>query len=446
MFRLIALACAAGLLAGCSTNNSSSADEVASSRPTPTSTPSQTVEQKPEDNRPALSESFLAADVDECRLSDARLQRRQPNNVGFPLSETWIPVEGIANYLVVPVTFSDIAADEVPLTFMQDTSTKVSDWYQETSRGKLEVKFEIVENWVELNEPSTNFVFSKGKANVGPTEEDRIRNQLQTQMTESVIAGLGDKTILKNKDALIMVFPERAKAVETSILQRGVDLRSTPEVETMMVWGTGGDNSIKELEWAVWIHESLHDQGLPLHAPGNGSDFGLGQNQYAQSSTLSGWEQFKLGWLTDEDVLCLDAETVGAEGWQFNLGIFELPDSKPTIAVIKLSKFEAIVIESRRPVGYSERYKNLKGAVVYKVDTRLDNDRASECCEDYGNDPAFNKWAFLLTPDHIADSKQSTGNTSDKFIFGEGDEVTIENYVLRLEQSAGVDSFAFGPK
>ena len=48
--------------------------------------------------------------------------------------------------------------------------------------------------------------------------------------------------------------------------------------------------------WAgQWIHESLHDLGLTLHAPGNGLDTGVGQSQASYSLMLDAWEQFKLG-------------------------------------------------------------------------------------------------------------------------------------------------------
>lgn len=443
MFRILVMVFIATLISGCSNINQPNAEESVNSSTSPVSPSSQAPAPEPPENRPALDESFLAAEANVCSLQEARVEQRQPNNVGFPLSETWIPTLGTANFLVVPVTFSDIASENVPLDFIRDTAGKVSRWYAQTSRGKLEVKFDVIENWVELNAPSTDFVFEKGKANVQTTNEDLIRNQLQAEMTESVIANLNDKSVLQGKDALFLVFPQGARAIKTSILQRGVDLPSTPEVENLMVWGTGTDAPVRELEWALWIHEALHDQGLPLHAPGNGSDFGLGQNQYAKSSTLSGWEQFKLGWLSGDEVLCLDADKLDINGWHFNLGIFELPDSKPNVAILRLTDYEAIVIESRRPVGYSENYSNLHGAIVYKVDTRLDNDRASECCEDYGNDPEFDKWAYLIAPDDISNSKQSTGGTSDKFIFEEGDEASIGDYILRLQQSAELDSFTF---
>lgn len=432
------------LLSGCA---SGTEVPIVAETHSPTPSASEPLTQTPsEDLRPALEENFVSNQVSECRLQDAREIQRQPNNVGFPLSPAWVPTSGDARFLVIPVSFSDTSGQEVPLERIKAHAAKVTDWYTYTSQGKLQVEFELVETWVELDQPSTDFDFEKSTANVAPTEADRIRNRLQTQLLESVVSNLDSGVEISGLDAIFMVFPDRTPGVKSSILQRGVDLKSTREVETLMAWGTGADVKGSNLEWALWIHELLHDQGLSLHAPGNGSDFGLGQNQFAWSSTLSGWEQFKLGWISDNEVLCLDLATLGSDSWTFNLNPMEVPATSPRLAILKLSDYEAVVVESRRPVAYSAEYEELIGAVVYRIDTRLDNDRASECCEDYGNDPEFDKWAFLLAPDHVADSKQSTGNTSNKFIFRELNVVSFENFELELTQSAKIDSFTIRPK
>ena len=57
----------------------------------------------------------------------------------------------------------------------------------------------------------------------------------------------------------------------------------------------------------LWVHENLHDLGLTLHAPGNGFNTGIGQNEASYSLALSAWDMFKLGWIEDSQVFCGDA-------------------------------------------------------------------------------------------------------------------------------------------
>lgn len=388
----------------------------------------------------ALPESYLSAGIEACKLRDQRVIRRQPNNVGFPLQVDVIPAVGVANMLVVPVAFSDAGPEPSLLPWAREQAEKMADWYEYFSQGKLSFKVQYLEEWVELGVPSSDYSSVKGTANVAPTAADLLRNDRQREFAQRVVNGIGGSADFTDLDVLVAVFPRAAAGINTSILQRGVSVSTPDGRQNIVVWGSGSDVAgNQEKEFALYVHEFLHSQGLALHAPGNGSAFGLGQNQYARSSVLSGWELFRLGWLVDNQVVCLDAKSLDSGEQVVNLTALENADRQQKLLVIRLSGTQAIVVESRRPIGYSEGFPELSGIVAYLVDVTKDNDRSRESSGDGGNDPAIDKWGYLLAPEGTFGTEVSTQG-SEKFIIGQGDVVKYGGVRVQLVVSEEVDS------
>jgi M6 family metalloprotease-like protein len=392
-----------------------------------------------------LSESFAALPVEMCKLQDARVIKRQPNNVGFPLQKDTIPVVGEANLLVVPVSFTDAKPENDLLPWAKGQMDQMVDWYEYFSQGKLSFNVQFPTDWVELDVPSTDYSAQKGVANVAPSEADRLRNARQIELTQRVIDNLGSAVDYTELHGIILIFPRSAVGITTSILQRGIGVSTPNGNQSIFVWGSGLDHySTPDLEWALWAHELLHSQGVALHAPGNGSDFGLGQNQYARSSTPNGWEMFRMGWYDDSQIACIDGSKLDSEQI-VNLSALEVADKSQKLLVVKLSNTKALVVESRRPVGYSKAFKELSGLVVYQIDVTLDNDRASESTGDPGNSVEYDKWGYLLAPDGTPNTVASTRD-SNKFIFKTGDTVTLPEFSLRLAVSGSLDSVMLRPR
>ena len=386
-----------------------------------------------------LPETALEGQAEQCRLVDQRQQLRQPNNVGFPLQSDTVPTSGVANMAVVPVSFTDAAPEPELLAWAKEQTEKMVDWYDFSSQGKLTFNVQYPQNWVELSVPASDFSSAKGVANVAPTEADRLRNANQAELTQKVITGLGTSINFTDLHVVIFIFPRSATAITTSILQRGVTVETPAGRQRVLSWGTGADHfSYPDLEWALMAHEILHSQGLALHAPGNGSDFGIGQNQYARSALLSGWEQFRLGWLDDSQVACVDAGSLSSASSVVNLHPLEITSGEKKLLIVRLSASKAIVVESRRPVGYSKDFKGLSGLVMYEVDVTLDNDRASESSGDPGNSRDFDKWGYLLAP--TGTSRPDSSGGSEKFVFSKGESTVQGGVIIKLIHSGDVDS------
>jgi hypothetical protein len=126
----------------------------------------------------------------------------------------------------------------------------------------------------------------------------------------------------------------------------------------------------------------------------------------------------------------VDATAPGSN-FQVNLTPLEIYGGKKKVAVVKLSDTKALVVESRRPTGYTEKWKtSSKGVFVYLIDVatgEIDDHSPNDC----GNDPAFTKWAYYL----FADGKKYPNSYCGPFdpaLLKKGQSVTYKNVKISV--------------
>ncbi len=368
-----------------------------------------------------------------CKLADARTIKRQPNNVGFPLRPDLIPTEGTVNLVVIPVDFSDRPADAIPSDYLKAQTEKMATWYESFSGGKLKLSFQIGSSWVRAPKPDSSYVVPKNQANTPGAGQE-----IQAALAQDVITAAGTQFDFGKAHGVFIYMPT-IKSVDYDMGLRGSFLRTPSGSKPLFLWGGGAyhfDNrnlssgTKREKMWAFWIHEMLHSQDQALHAPGNGFSSGLGQNQYGTSLVLSSWELFRFGWI-DDSVVCIDMKDMG-QGVNAIIRPLENTAKGMKSVIIKVNQFEALVIESRRPIGYSAEYPGLEGALVYRIDTRLDNDRSGEGNgQDTGNSEDFPKWGYYLAPDGKSSFASQSRSLSD-FVFKPGDSRTFSGMKITL--------------
>jgi len=157
----------------------------------------------------------------------------------------------------------------------------------------------------------------------------------------------------------------------------------------------------KEFAWSYFLHDIMHWQGMNGHAPGNGWKTGIGQGAYPANGEYSGvitaWETFLFEWYEDSQVHCADVETLD-EAQRVMLTPLEIYGGDRKMIAIRTQDYKVLVVESRRPVGYSQWWDpENSGLLVYEVDA--DGIQTDHLPNDCGNDPAMPKWAYYLYPD-----------------------------------------------
>jgi hypothetical protein len=410
---------------------------------------------QPEEIRvpPNWSQGESAVPIDVCKIPDGRpasMTTKPPgvaslgaiglSNVGFPRSPDVIPAEGLGNIIVVPVTFRDLGQNPAdPMEVLRPQLEKIEEWSEFWSQGAFRYDFQVVETWQELPADSFDYELTSGGLQQRNVATER-------RLANDIVAAVGDQVDWEAAHGFYVYFPPTIESINEEWGGRGSEWIRTPAGDKQLFFRGGGKwhNSDasglpaelkREYLWSYWIHEMLHSQGVMLHAPGNGFATGLGQNQYPNptkfSAAIDAWEAFLLGWIKDEQVLCIDGREPGSESLAM-LTPQEIFGGERKIVVIRTGEHDGIVIESRRPVGYSERWAfEDSGLLVYALNLRVMNDRSGESTGlDCGNNPEFDKWAYYLPPNEYSGLNGSCFFSD--FIVHEGDYVSHDGVRVEL--------------
>ena len=423
-----------------------------------------TVDDPPEPRvAPAWTQSPSPADFSRCELLDPRpdsvkeLFRGQTrdgvigrDNVGFPRTEREIPGLGEGNIIVARVAFEDAPpSDLVPDGYLEEQTELLTQWSEFWSQGKFRYTFQVVEDWVEVPARSADYPIDPGAPDNEYDQEEfqRVIGDRMETVTTMIVDALPRDLDFAAADAVFVYLSPEMTAFKQSLGVRGAQYNS-PQGTFRFPVSAGGiyhysdANGLayevkRENLWNWWAHELMHFQGMNGHAPGNGWKTGVGQGSYPinsgeYSGAITAWETFLFEWYDDDQVYCADLETL-TEPQTVMLTPLEVYGGERTMAAIRTTDHKVLVVESRRPVGWSENWpKHRVGVLVYEVDA--DGTHTDHVPDDCGNDPEHPKWAYYLHPDS-AESTVCIPNDIDGVMVKEGMSVTHSGVKISLEYS-----------
>ena len=395
---------------------------------------------------PIPLESDQIAGVENCKLPDGRANKtlnldHYERNNGFPLQGATLPASGTARFLSFLVDFPDAQGIQEDLKRIRAQEKVFVDWFKEVSNGKLKIEIQTADRWFRAPKPSYEYELTN--ANYGKHPE----------IAQQFVDLTGNYFNWSDVNTFMVHFPDGQRSkLQNAQLGRNVSLK-TPQGTKKINYQFYGvwlhetartfSNKYPNYWAAQWIHESLHDLGLTLHAPGNGLDTGVGQSQASYSLMLDAWEQFKLGWIADTEVFCAPRSKLN-RGIVYLNPLEEFP-SGYRILVIPTSEYEALVVESRRPKGLSSAWPNsMSGIFVYRISTSAVMDRTQEfngSGQDNGNNPKYQKWAFYLSAieravdSSLPASKLNPEKFYQEWIIREGETVQADGVKISLKKS-----------
>ena len=247
---------------------------------------------------------------------------------------------------------------------------------------------------------------------------------------------------------VFLIFPNGELTLDSDWIVRNRPFKTKEGIRNLNFFGWGRDNELMKTEhWAYYIHEVLHDAPLIGHAPGNGWPFGIMTQQSGISYSLSAWELFKIGWLPENQIFCIDSSSLSKS--TISLTPLEREDNQTKTAIIKINKTKAVVIESHGIDKWSS-FKSggrsfpagFYGVMAYLVDLQnsvappvQSDGRAIQ--DDTGNDPKYPRWAYFKKIDGNESFKSYFSFTSgsekyNSYIATLGDTFTIEGIKIKL--------------
>lgn len=301
-----------------------------------------------------------------CRLTDTNSQDAGIS-IGYPRNPHRLKSVGDIRVGVVFVDFPDSIAKRTTNSIFATISPEAEQRFKHLSYGKSNFVLFPLHKWIRMGQDSVSYQFNRNNntyfAHVNYINEalSRARDQVDWGSMDGFL-------VITNPDTQAMDFGPAFTPNGSYWAEKGSGYR-------LMNGATSGvDLLFFKSGW--FNHEFGHAMGLvdlyaysALPYPSSIHRFvgwfslmGWISPNGEGAPELFGWERWSLGWLDDLQVACLKRESATVD-----LDPIERPGGIK-IFVMPLGENRAVIVESRRKLGYDLGLAQ-EGALVYLVDT-----------------------------------------------------------------------------
>jgi hypothetical protein len=354
---------------------------------------------------------------------------RNSSLVGFPLvnsEKNRMYLKGTNEVLIVPIDFPDFPGGSEVIAQLEYDKKWMNDWYAYFSNGQSKFNVTTVNNWLRMPKERSAYPSDAKTTNaLGFDHNRRMADQAQVFIDEIT------KVVDLRKFSTVYFFYPNGEITFVDFIVRNQWFKAKEgDVQlNLFSWGKNLEG-METLKWAYYIHETMHDFNISMHAPGNGWPLSIGTNQSGISLALNPWEQFLFDWLPADQIYCDDAATL--KPVTLSLSPMEREDKQTKMVVIKLSATRAIVVESHG----IDKWSNFKfgdrsfppgfySVMAYVVD--LDKQVAAPVNAD-ASSQSNDEWAWAVW-------QKVSGSSSNQFDMNVGDRKNLRDYVAVLGDS-----------
>lgn len=375
--------------------------------------------------------------------------RYKGNATAFPFAPTVLPTTGVLNVAMVLVDWEDHPGNQVDYDFYKLNADLLSEFYYMASEGKLEVRVHMSEGWFRI--PGSFSDYAMTVEEEGQRFDERPKKQI---LYDAIVAASDADTDYTDIQVVIPAWPRGKTISEQGPHEFNFDWNAAMYTQERVIYDIAGagDWFLNHTEfgagpWFYYVHEMGHMLGIPHQSseeqefkngtyerenswwaqnPLNGFD--VMANQDGAIKTLTAWLRWLPGWLDDDQVICVTADSIEDELFRLS-PINEIGGSTEAV-VVKLSDSMVIVIESRR---WDERFDrpiihSRDGIIAYTVDATKGSAQANQTILSPRN---ITNWLEVM---HWRHSEELDGN------FCEGDSVEVANLRITAERIGnGVD-------
>ena len=367
----------------------------------------------------AVSVPTGGSSLDACKLTEARINKFQPWNIGFPRGFSGtptLPSTGVSSIQLIAVDFSDAVGTAEELTAADAQISEYNKWFEFTSNGALSFNWQYPKRWLRMSKSAPDYALVLG---------DRAKTLPMAQEIISLADPLIDFT---NSDFVFVLFPRSVHDLNDGIGMANWRVESA-EGPVKNLFG-GGEYFYRNNYdlWSFWIHEWGHPMGLAGHSPR--SNLSIMDNQNGSSVMLNVWDTFFAGWMGANELYCMPSTQSTLETQLIPL---ERLQHGMRGVVIPISTTEALVVESHRAEGWGSKLgAGTYGVLVYYIDTTKDTDRSGE-----RQGIVKEAWSKYVTPN--TDTNPDPSYATNKLLL-QGDTVTYKGITVTLTKTGDVDT------
>jgi M6 family metalloprotease-like protein len=381
----------------------------------------------------ALSTSAEFSNMEPCRLKEEKGARIN-SNMGFPIKDVRVKLDDRVVVQVIPVDFADVRADTDPGKDLEDALSAIEKFWERQATTKADIVIQTPNKYINLKKNVLDYGLNIDYSNFGNNGGKNY-----WPFADEAAAAIDDVVDFTNVDIVIIATPPAItdKQIGTFVAQKAIvgesSVLNTKEkiIYNFLIRGADEYRDISN-----WIHEFGHMFGLtdfghdgPADASQNSQNAGKGffdiMTAY-RSAELYVWHRFLLGVLENSQINCVTT-TSKTTHW---LQPVASSGNVQKGVVIPLSTTEAIVVESRRRMGYDATLgREGEGALVYKVDTSAEFGEQTGKSSSYvlSPDRKSNRDIRFSVPLKIGDSVSYKGWTIKVIEAGKfGDVITVE--------------------
>jgi len=381
-----------------------------------------------------FSNAVSPVSIDMCKLQNSassadRTGRNSSGLVGFPLVDTdrnRMKLKGVNEVLIVPIDFPDFEGGPEVLAQLEYDKKWMTDWYSYFSNGQSKFNVTTIDKWLRM--PKERSAYPSDAKTQDAFAADHGRRM--ADQAQPFIDQITKEVDLRKFSTVYFFYPNGEITFVDFIIRNQWFKAKEGDVQlNLFSWGRNLEG-METLKWAYYIHETMHDFNITMHAPGNGWPLSIGTNQSGISLALNPWEQFLFDWLPADQIYCDDVATLKSA--TISLSPVEREDRQTKMAVIRLSPTRAIVVESHG----IDKWSNFKfgdrefppgfySIMAYIVD--LNKNSAPPINSD-ATSVSNDEWAWAVF-------QKVQGGPSNEFNINVGDRKKLADYVAVVGDS-----------
>lgn len=283
------------------------------------------------------------------------------SGVGFPANNSKINSTPEPIFLAVLIDFKEQYSAGLDKELSRFDFEKVENFWFKNSYQKSNLKIEKYPATVLLDQSASLYEGGK-EGQLFPLVVNKIRNSVD----------------LARYSGFVFATPASGPRLQAGYAAHLVNSKEPNKIVWMGGWNSTRENFVPV--WKVVTHEFGHSYGLPDLYFTNGNynsgktlgPFDLMNGVAGISNSITFFQRWMLGWITDVEVSCVIPE---ATPFSIELKPVNVLGSVFKGVIVPISEFESILIEARVSTEFDDLKSDQEGVLVYLSDTRIPSGR-----------------------------------------------------------------------